>query len=304
MNRPGWATAIAVTAICLSISVSGCVSTPLPPIHYDETRAMRIVSYNVHFADATEGLEHVERHADKVAQVLLEVEPDLACLQEVSTIRFPRLVHGNPFRGLLEEELRQFGWIGPRGASQMAGTSPILYRLDRYVPVRQGVHWFSETPAVPDSTHWGNDLPRHMTWALLFDARAGQHVFAANVHLDPWSRTANLRAVEAVERVIRREARRSPDEPFGSVPVILCGDFNEPLTSPVRGPLENMLDSVLGVGNGPTRRGVPALQIDGIYVSEDLTVTASVVRRRRGPSDHYPLIVDVHLPSAPDAAGD
>ena len=122
----------------------------------------------------------------------------------------------------------------------------------------------------------------------------------ANTHLDPWSRPANLRAVEAVERVIRREARRSADEPFGSVPVVLCGDFNEPRTSPLRIPLEGFLNSVFSVTDGPTLQGAAPLQIDGIYVSEDLTVVASSIRRGHEPSDHSPLVADLRLPRPMD----
>ncbi|MFW5729221.1 MAG: endonuclease/exonuclease/phosphatase family protein [Spirochaetota bacterium] len=300
MKASWWSGSAAVLAVIL---ISGCVTAPLPPVHRGSTQDMRALTYNVHFADAAQGPEYVESHAEDVARVVHEIGPDLACLQEVSTVDFPRLVTDNPLRKLLEKSLDQYGWVGSRGASQMAGTSPIVYRLDRYLPIRQGVDWFSDTPMVPDSTDWGNELPRHMNWALFFDARAEQHVFVANVHLDPWSRTANRRAIEAVQRVIHREARLSPEEPFGSVPVILCGDFNEARMSSLRRPLDRALKPVFDVTDGPTRRGMPSLQIDGIYVSEHLRVTSSSIRRGGGASDHHPLVADLRILPAPESDG-
>lgn len=163
----------APTLLVLLAVLGACSTTPLPIREYEPSRDIRVVSYNVHFADAREGVSRVRDHADATASVLRELEPDLACLQEVWTTEYPYVVPDNPFRRMLTAELRSYGWIGPHGASEMAGSSPILYRTSRYLPIRQGIHWFSETPAVPDSAHWGNNLPRHLTWALLFDARAG-----------------------------------------------------------------------------------------------------------------------------------
>ena len=290
MRRSG----VVLSALFALLS-TGCVSVPIPESEQHHTPDLRVASYNIHYVDLNEGLEGLISHAGEVSGLLQEMDADIVCLQEVSTADFPYYVRPCPLRDHMARHLDAYGWAGPEGASHTAGSTPILYRFDRYMPIRQGTEWFSDAPALPDSIGWGNDIPRYMTWALFWDARAGGHVFVANVHLDHVSRRANARAIQTMAALIRRHARINPDDPYGEVPVIVCGDLNEHAGWPSRAPLEELLDPVFGTGHGPTRQGLIALQIDGIYLSEHMAVIDRAILRGDGPSDHHPLVADLHV---------
>jgi endonuclease/exonuclease/phosphatase family metal-dependent hydrolase len=278
-----------------SLLSTGCISVPLEEMEYPHTPDCRVASYNIHFADLNKGRERVTAHAEEVSRLLEDIDADIVFLQEVGTVDFPSYARPCPLRQELAGRLENYGWIGPEGASQTGGSTPILYRFDRYMPIRQGMEWFSDDPTVPDSTGWGNDIPRHMTWALLWDVRAGRHLFVANVHLDHVARRANSRSIREIARLIRRHARINPNDPYGEVPVILSGDLNEHAGWPSRAPLEDLLNPVFGTGHGPTRRGLISLQIDAIYLSEHVSVIDRAILRRQGPSDHHPLVADLHI---------
>jgi len=106
------------------------------------------------------------------------------------------------------------------------------------------MHWFSETPDVPDSRHWGNAFPRHVLWAVFYDAAVGRHILVANLHLDHLSRRMNRRALEQLPQVLRHEAENRRGEPL---PIVVGGDFNEPAQGCARAPLSRAFTSVLAL---------------------------------------------------------
>ncbi|MCB1098847.1 MAG: endonuclease/exonuclease/phosphatase family protein [Verrucomicrobiae bacterium] len=90
-------------------------------------------------------------------------------------------------------------------------------------------------------------------------------------------------------------ARRSTD------PTILAGDFN---CTPFSGHFRRMLgdgglrDSAIGFGFRNTwHRDISFLPIDHVLISEGIGVSKHTIGPQMG-SDHHPLVVDLHLPSA------
>ena len=203
----------------------------------------------------------VERAA-ALADYIREHDPDLVLLQEVTAVREFEVIMPCPVAAKLMPSLPEYGWIRPTGVSRLSGSNPILYRLSRYQPMRQGVVWMSDHPDVPDSRSWGNNIPRYATWAVFYDNNGGEHLFVLNVHLDHLSQNTNVRAVDVLLETVEAEAR--------SLPVVLGGDFNAPPFLATRTRLNDTLPSVLDPAAGPTHLTFPVLQIDGIHHSRDL----------------------------------
>jgi endonuclease/exonuclease/phosphatase family metal-dependent hydrolase len=87
-----------------------------------------------------------------------------------------------------------------------------------------------------------------------------------------------------------------------SMPVVLLGDFNEPISlGPASRPLKAVFQRAGSWRTFPSRR--PVFALDRIWCSHDLIVERSwVVRKARLASDHLPLLADLRL-AAPGAAG-
>lgn len=266
-----------------------CRTVSLEPHHPPEEESLRVMSFNAHFADLTGGEEAVTSHARDVALVIREIKPDIAGLQEVATADYPDYVRPDPFVRNLTELLPDYGWICPCGASVLSQSNPILYRKDRFLPNTQGIEWFSPEPSVPDSTGWGNELPRYFVWATFFDASTHRHITVLNVHLDHITRRMNRLAIERLIELCGQEL----DERY----VVLLGDFNEPATGGPRSKLSEHLEPVITPLEGPTMSGVPPIQIDGIYVGEQFIVSSARVVRGSGlikrTSDHRPVVADL-----------
>lgn len=278
-----------VLVLSALLLLASCTSVPLSPFAVDEGDTLRVLSYNVRFADAQTGPDGIASHASAVAAVVTAAAPDLVAMQEVVTVDFPSVVTPCPLRVALSEHLSDYGWVAPVGAAQLAHSNPILYRLDRLLPVRQGIEWFSPNPEIPDSLGWGNTVPRYVSWALFYDAGTKSHIYVLNVHLDHLSRPMNERAIARLIELL--------DTVFLDHAVILCGDFNEPASGRLRRALAERLDPALELRDGPTHTLPLALQIDGVYVSNDMDVVNAGVCRRDEltdrTSDHWPIIVDL-----------
>lgn len=81
-----------------------------------------------------------------------------------------------------------------------------------------GLFWLSDTPEIPGSTSWGNELPRMVTWLRLINSR-GEGFTVWNTHWDHRHQGSRLRAAQLIAQ--RIDQRRYADEP-----ALLLGDFN------------------------------------------------------------------------------
>ena len=270
--------------------VMGCSQTPVPPPEATRSSSLRVVSYNVRYADADAGEGQMQSHAEAVATDIRALSPDIACLQEVMTGLYPASIPSNPFRDRLADVLEGFSWAAARDDSHLEDANSVLYDPDRFTPIRQGLHWFSDTPMTPDSRAWGNEVPRNVNWVLFYDAVAERHLFVANLHLDHMSRRMNHRALRELPAILQREATLIGK---GRIPIVVCGDFNEPAAGRALAPMRDNFTSALSPGDGDTRRDLLPFQIDGIYVSPTLGVGWAAVDRHAGASDHRPVVAEL-----------
>jgi endonuclease/exonuclease/phosphatase family metal-dependent hydrolase len=193
----------------------------------------------------------------------------------------------------------------------------ILYRRNLFTLEDSGTFWFSDSPAVPGSRHWGNHVTRICTWGRLRLHGSKAVVTVFNMHLDHESQHSRERSVLLLADTLRRHLPSSQ--------VILLGDLNAAESNrvvrflagshPLAGPdgQERSISTAFvdtyrrlhattdSVGTYHGFRGIPhGDKIDYIFVSSETEVlSAHIERLHRGdryPSDHFPVTAVIRVP--------
>jgi endonuclease/exonuclease/phosphatase family metal-dependent hydrolase len=192
-----------------------------------------VMTFNIRYGTANDGDNHWDKRKDLVVGVLRDHAPDVVGLQEALRFQID----------YIRKALPQYGevGVGRDDGAQTGEYSAILYRTNRLEAQATGTFWLSDTPEVPGSRSWGNDIPRVCTWARLVDKRsaiqtsdtagvsgtgkrsdaeeqAGKAFYLYNTHLDHRSQPSRERSVDLIARHIT--TREHPDA------VVLTGDFN------------------------------------------------------------------------------
>ncbi len=262
--------------------------------HTDSVRAM---TFNIRYGTANDGDNSWPLRKEMVFDVIRKAAPDVLGLQEA-------------LRGQLEELAAQFPEFAALGVGREAdGTgeySALLYRSSRFDVDASGTFWLSDTPDVPASTSWGNELPRICCWARLLDRETNQRLVVYNTHWDHQSQPAR----EGAGKLIAERITGSLSQ---SYPVIVMGDFNVGEGNPARSPLvatglrDSYRDSLpdateVGTFNGFKGR-TKGQKIDAVLISDYWQVeSAEIIRTNREgryPSDHFPVSATLHHRSTP-----
>jgi endonuclease/exonuclease/phosphatase family metal-dependent hydrolase len=270
--------------------------------------SLSVMTFNIRYGTAADGPDRWELRRDTLMELLRSEAPDLIGLQEALRFQIDELLAALP----------EYGEVGVgRDDGRSAGEhATILLRRERFTVAEAGTFWFSDTPGVPGSRHWGNGITRISTWARLIDRRSDRAFYIFNLHLDHQSQPSRERSVELL--AARMAARTFPD------PLIVTGDFNageqntalrylrgeagrawtESRSAPPSPRLRDSFrfvhpdaDSV-GTFHG-FRGGTGGEKIDHILVDEDWEVLEGDILRTsragRYPSDHYPVTARLRL---------
>ncbi len=270
---------------------------------------LRVMTFNVRYATATDGENHWEKRRAQLFDVIRRHDPDVLGLQEALHGQIGEIIAAVPGYRLVG--------VG-RDDGVVAGEfSAILFRESKFAIEDQGTFWLSDTPGVAGSTSWGNKTTRVCTWARLHDKTASRSFFVFNAHLDHESQRARERGVELI---VQRMERRD-----GVAPAIFTGDFNAGETNPAVLYLTGRAERASSDGSpAPPRSvlidtyravhpdekdvrtfhgfqgGTPGEKIDYILTPPWARVLeAEIVRDNdagRYPSDHYPVTARIVLP--------
>ena len=93
---------------------------------------------------------------------------------------------------------------------------PIFYNTSLYKLVDKGSFWLSETPEVP-SKSWGAQYNRVCSYVILTDIASNKDFVVFNTHLSHVSDEARINGINVVLDKIAE---------FGSLPLVIMGDFN------------------------------------------------------------------------------
>ena len=103
--------------------------------------------------------------------------------------------------------------------------APIFYDSEKFLLLAKSQFWLSETPDLPGSKSWGAIFPRITTWVKLQNKISGHIFFIFNTHFCHLNEDAQLKSAVLNLKKIHEIA--------GDAPVIVTGNFNAALNSPV-----------------------------------------------------------------------
>lgn len=295
-----------LATVCMGVFVVGCGQAEIArraAAFETEGDEIKLLSFNIRYGTADEGEYAWENRRDGVFDLLADQGADVVGLQEAMDFQVREIRRALPVYRTAGMRLKD-----PRAAGQ---TCPVLYRRDRFEAAEDGTFWFSNTPWVPGSAHWGNEFPRVCTWVRLVEKATGHSFFVYNLQMDHASVVSREKSAQLL---VRQIARRSPAEP-----VIVVGDFNDDADSPslriLRGQVKTagaegvkLADTWLPAGLRSQREGTyhefegrsEGAKTDMILTSPDVEVMwAEIDRRMFGgqyPSDHFPVAALVRLP--------
>ncbi len=279
---------LTLTAACtLDASPAEPACSPVP-----------IMTFNIRYGTAADGLDQWTNRRDQVFELLRSHQPTVVGLQEALRFQIDEILKAVPAYASVG--------VGRDDGKSAGEHSALLYRTDRVTVEQQGNFWFSDTPEIAGSKHWGNQITRMCTWARFSELDSSKKFYVYNLHLDHISQVSRERSADLLlERIQTREHQD---------PVIVTGDFNAGESNPaVRALLSDppseaaserairLRDSFrvlhpdateVGTFNGfkGNRTGE---KIDYILITASIQVKeAAIVRDERGgrtPSDHFPV---------------
>ena len=273
-------------------SPAGQAAPAAPATRPASAAPLSVMTFNIRYGLAQDGDDHWTKRRDQLFALLRERKPDIIGLQEALDFQIDEIVAAVPGYAYVG--------VGRTDGKRKGEYAAILYRTARLAPRRSDTFWFSDTPAVPGSTSWGNRIERIGTWAY-FEDREGAPFYAFNVHLDHESQPSRERSAALL---LERIAARAP-----AAPVVVMGDFNAGEQNPavvamrkdlrdsfrVKHPDVTEVGTFTGFKFGETRGD----KIDYVFVSADVEVIdAEIVRASAGghyPSDHFPVTATVRV---------
>lgn len=309
IRRPAWVLAAVLALIVigapaahphvLSPSATPLASPALPAPQ--AAGSLKVMSFNIRYGTARDGDNAWELRRSVLLETIEAFGADVLGVQEALHFQLEELVAAMP-------RYRRIG-VGRTDGVEAGEYAAILIDRSRLEVLEQGTFWFSDTPEVPGSTSWGNDIPRICTWARLRDRASGRPFYVYNVHWDHRSQPSRERSGELLIRSIARRA-------YGEDPVIVTGDFNAGetnaafqrlLEAPEAPGATVLLDTFRSLH--PAARDVGTFngfegtttgdKIDAVLASGDWEVLAAEIirdrRRGRYPSDHFPVTATVAL---------
>jgi endonuclease/exonuclease/phosphatase family metal-dependent hydrolase len=265
---------------------------------------LTVMTFNIRYGTAKDGENDWAARRQLLFDVVREQDADLIGLQEALAFQIDEIVAAVPGYAVVG--------VGRDDAARRGEYSAILFRKDRLQVAEAGTFWFSDTPSVPASKSWGNNITRISTWARFID-RDGRGFYHFNLHLDHQSQPSRERSTQLLRE--RVDARAVAGDP-----VIVTGDFNVGESNPA---IVTLLGTRTGTAPNPAAPFVdtyrvlhPAEQPSGTFTGFTLgkvdgdkidyvivqpgtrVLSAAIVRTARNdryPSDHFPVTARISL---------
>lgn len=188
--------------------------------------------------------------------------------------------------------------LHPYGGKNDSHNAGIMYRVDRFELLDQGVFWLSETPEVP-SIGWDATDRRICNWAKFREKYSGREFYFFNAHFYWRLQEAKEQSGPLIATKIKEIA--------GETPVILVGDLNSRPETPQIAAIKQVMKDAYDVTKtarqgvdgtgfpGGVFQGMPSGRIDYVFVSPQIHVYDYKVLSDtyngddRYPSDHLPV---------------
>ncbi len=260
---------------------------------------LRVLTFNIRYGTANDGAHAWPNRRPAVIATIRDYTPHLLGLQEALRFQLDEIRAGVP-------RYREIG-VGRDDGMAKGEYSALLVDTTRFAVLTSGTFWYSDTPDVPGSKHWGNNITRITTWARVMDRATGDTLRVYNLHWDHESQPSRERSAQMLLERLTRDG--SPTDG-----VIVMGDFNSDeqnpafraltagAAAPLRDTFRAMHPNAVAVGTFNSFRGDSTLgKIDAILVNQRLVpMGAGIDRRRFGElwaSDHFAVWAAVRRPT-------
>jgi len=290
------------TVLGMSLLLAACVVKDTAVDSMSGGLTVDVISFNIRYGTANDGVNAWPHRKDLVYDVIRRQDSDFVGLQEALRFQIDDI----------REALPAYDEVGlGRDDGNEAGEyAAILYKRDRWGAEDGGTAWLSDTPDVPGSTTWGNEITRIVTWARFVEKETGRALWLFNTHFDHVSQPSREKSAEFLaSRIANRKTRD---------PVIVTGDFNAGegnaailyLRNATKRSPVTLVDTfrVLhpdehAVGTGGGFEGLrDGPKIDYVFAEPDARVRkAGIIRDHRNgryPSDHFPVYAEIALPES------
>lgn len=246
------------------LSVATALAAPAPIV--------RVMTYNIHHAEGIDGKLDVER----IAKLILDAQADIVGLQEVD-------------RGTERIAKRDL-------PAELAKLTGMRAHFEQNISYQGGGYGNAVLTKFPLKSAQNTLLPMHGAgeqrgaMQLILTVH-GRDVLVINTHLDQRrDETERLASVEVLKDIVSRA---------GTMPVMVCGDFNAvPESRAIQGMRGFLTDAwtVAGQGDGftiPVKK--PAKRIDYIFVSKETVTPQKIQVLHSEASDHQPIVAELRL---------
>jgi endonuclease/exonuclease/phosphatase family metal-dependent hydrolase len=283
-----------VLVLALLSACSGAASAPAAPTLDEQARPLVVMSFNVRYGTATDGLDAWPLRSSALVARIREAAPDVLGVQEALDFQVEFLERALP----THVRLGQGREGGARGEH-----SALFVARARFDVLERGDFWLSETPELVASVGWDAALTRMCTWARLRERVSGREFSVWNTHFDHRGPLARERSAQLIAA---RLAQR------GGAHIVL-GDLNAGEDEPPLGALRaaGLVDAfralhpdVQQVGTfHDFRGGLDGARIDFVLATDDfMPLAASILSapaaNGRWPSDHHPVVAVYAIRSA------
>jgi endonuclease/exonuclease/phosphatase family metal-dependent hydrolase len=259
---------------------------------------LNIMTFNIRYDNPGDGANSWQYRKETVIKMIRFQEVDVLGMQEVLV---------NQLKDITDQltEYNAVG-VGREDGKEKGEFSPILYNKNKFILIKSGYFWLSETPEKP-SKGWDAACERIATWVQLKDKVTGKKLFAMNTHFDHMGQVARQESVSLVKAKMNQLSE--------GLPQIFMGDLNSDPKSSVIKSLLTADDSVAfldsksrtSVVYGPNWTfhdfgRIPYAErpvIDYILVNKAITVkkygVLAETLNETFLSDHAPVLIKISL---------
>ncbi len=290
MKRLPVTASLAVMIVCLAwaIPTAGRVQGQAP-------LDLRVMTYNLRYASQKPPNDWPARRP-VMKSLIAKAAPDVFGTQEGIYAQLKDIASDHP----------SYEWIGlGRDGGSRGEFMAIFYKRDRFEPMAYDHFWLSDTPEVIGSATWGHSNRRMVTWVRFRERATGREFMFWNTHLDHEVEAARQKAASLI-----RDRLAASDR---AIPLVLVGDFNCPagnsrafeiLTgeaglSDTWTMAASRVNEGLNTFNGFRPALKEGVRIDWVLVGGKVSVARAEIvtysENGQNPSDHFPVVVDLHL---------
>ena len=187
---------------------------------------IKYISYNIRYANTSDGDNAWDIRKPATKEMIEREQPDVFGLQEALIGQLQYIDSNFP-------QYSRVG-VGRDDGKEDGEFMAVYYRNDKFKLLENGNFWLSETPD-QCSMGWDAACKRIVTWAKLKDLDSKKVFYVFNTHLDHVGEVAREQSILLIVKRINEIVKDD------KMPVLLSGDFNSNVSSPIFDPLKNIM---------------------------------------------------------------